>query len=355
MDNINISKNKIIAHFDRMQDIKKNNRCFPVCLEIHPTNACTHACHNCTFSFLQRGTEAHYLDMELVFRVVQNFVECGGKAILWSGGGDPISYMSNNNISGIKDLIEYTNLIGLEQGIYTNGEELNENIISSIIKYCKFIRFSLDAFLPETHEAVHNTRSFNQILENIKKCINMKYITGSNVDIGVSYVIYDNNASDIVHYREFLQTYNVDYLYFKPGVINNITPEQKERQNFALSMLCDVLKEDFIDVRIEIAEDKIRDILNGKNSKMVEKCYMGFLSPVLAADGKLYFCCHSLNKTSFLLGDIVHESLQDIYSRLMLNKFNDFRKCPIDCKGNLINQDIDNLLHLLSNKHLNFL
>ena len=351
----NISRNKIFAHFDRIESIYRNNICFPVCLEIHATNVCTHACNHCSFSFLPKGADAHRLDKDLVFRVVCDFKKCGGKAVLWSGGGEPTSYRSIDNMYGIKDLIEYTHTVGLDQGIYTNGEGLDDDIISTVIQHCKFIRISLDAFSPETHEKIHNTRSFEQILHNIEKCVHRKKLTGSKIVIGISYLLYDNNIDDIVHYEKFYQTHNIDYIYFKPGIIKNITPIQKVKCDEAVHILCEILGDDVKRDYIEIADEEIWSAVNGKNEKPLKKCYMGSIFPLLAADGKLYYCCHSLNKPGFCLGDLTHERFQDIYSRLVLNDYNDFQKCPIICRGYLINQDVDNMLALLSNEHCNFL
>lgn len=350
----NISSNKIFAHLDRIKEIIEYNRCFPVCLEIHPTNYCTHNCNNCTAKRNRSKNIKDAMTSELIFNILHDFKRNDGKAILWSGGGDPALYSCPETNRKLNDLIDYCGDLGIDQGVYSNGEHLNDQMMESIIKNCTFLRISLDAFSSQTHKRVHNVDSFDVILENIKCCLDLKTKLDSQIDIGISYVVYGNNIDDLSDFKSFLNSYPVDYLYFKPGVIIDASDKVKRGQKAGLLKIKEILDNNNSGTQIEVADKKFKNIIH--STEDIEKyCYIGALFPLISADAKLFYCCHTVNNADFLIGDLKEEALYDINKRFQINRYCNFNACPVNCRGHIINEDVESAICLLTNKHKNFL
>jgi sulfatase maturation enzyme AslB (radical SAM superfamily) len=350
----NISSNKIFAHLDRVKEIIEYNRCFPICLEIHPTNYCTHNCNNCTAKKNRTTNIKDAMTSDLIFNILEDFNRNGGKAILWSGGGDPALYSCPETGRKLNDVIDYCGNLKIDQGVYSNGEHLNHQMIESIVKNCTFLRISLDAFSPQTHKRVHNVDSFNIILKNIAHCLEIKNELGSQIDIGISYVVYENNIADLTNFKSFLNNYPVDYLYFKPGVIIDASDEAKNNQRAGLLEIRENLKEYNQKTQIEIADKKFENIVHSAD-EYKKSCYIGALFPLISADAKLFYCCHTVNNVDFLIGDLKEEALYDISKRFQINRYCNFKSCPVNCRGHIINNDVESAICLLTNRHKNFL
>lgn len=349
----NISSNKIFAHLERVKEIIAKNRCFPICLEMHPTNYCTHNCNNCTAKKNRTKNIKDAMTSELIFNILDDFKSNAGKAILWSGGGDPALYSCPETDRNLNDLIDYCGNLGIDQGVYSNGEHLNYQMIESIIKNCTFLRISLDAFSAQTHKRVHNVDSFDIILKNIKCCLELKAKLDSQIDIGISYVVYENNLDDLSNFNYFLNNYPVDYLYFKPGVIIDASDEVKREQQAGLLKIKESLKNYNSGTQIEIADKKFENIIHSTEIK--NYCYIGALFPLVSADAKLFYCCHTVNNMEFLIGDLKEETLLDINKRFQINRYCNLKTCPVNCRGHIINSDVESAICLLSNRHKNFL
>lgn len=351
----NLSNHKIFGHLERVQELKTKETCFPVCLEIHPTNKCMHNCFNCTSQDVRNKDRKMSIDGKQLKGILKQFAEFGGKAILWSGGGDPTLYHCPDSNISFKDIIHYANSLGLNQGVYTNGECLTPEIIGEIITSCTFIRFSLDSFTPATHKKVHKTDCFDKIVENLELTLELKKKTDSPIDVGVSYVIYPNNISDLKYTEQWLENHHPTYLYFKPGELRAPTALLTTKQKLAFYYVRQIIKRYRGSTDVEIASTKFSNLLNNVQKESRTTCYIGALFPTISANGVIYYCCHTVNKTQFIVGDTNKNSFEEIMQNFKYTNYKDFAHCPRNCRGHIINHDVDEAMDFLNNKHINFL
>lgn len=351
----NVSGHKIFTHFDRIIQLSSDRKCFPICLELHPTNKCTHNCFNCTSKDVRGANRKKYIDGEQLKRILKQFKEEGGKAVLWSGGGDPTLYYCERTKTSFEDIIKYANELGIDQGVYTNGDSLTPSLIEQIIKCCTFFRISLDSFTEKTHSRVHNTNSFPKVIHNIKESIECKKKNNSQIDIGVSFVVYDNNITDIRLTHKWLEDIHLDYLYFKPGIFRENSVLANLKQAMAFKYIKSASKRYKGNTDVEIAAQKFNNILGKSRNQKRKICYLGTVFPTVSADGIVYYCCHTVNVEKFIVGDTNKNSLKEIINQFQIDNYTDFNTCPINCRGHIINEEVDLALQYAENKHINFL
>ena len=100
-------KNKLYAHLDTLNMIVKNKPWHSFCLEIHPTNYCTHNCTDCTSSPYRLHHHKQYLPAPELFNVLKLFSQLQGKSILWCSGGEPCSYKCKLTNKRFLDIAQY--------------------------------------------------------------------------------------------------------------------------------------------------------------------------------------------------------------------------------------------------------
>ena len=353
MQQRNVSNNKVIFHLDNIKNIKEKNIFAPICFEIHPTNYCTHNCMNC-ISQTNRKEHSDIINGAALIDALKKFRDNGCKSILWSGGGDPLLYHCTKTKIRINDIILYANKIGLKQGVYTNGEYFDDELIKTILSSCTFLRFSLDSFSHKTHKRVHRSNSYNKIIDNLNRCVKLKKQLNSSIDIGASYVVYDNNIKDIFcSANKWLKANTIDYVYFKPGTFKKNSIITKFKQRIAFRYLLTKKKSSKTFANIEIAQIKFNNLLKGHEHKNRKVCYVPMIFPTLTANSSLYYCCHMVYSKEFLIGNLAN--IDNIYSNFIYNEDLDFSKCPINCRGHIINRDIEYAIQMLDNKHIDFL
>ena len=79
---------KLLNHYPKVEGMIKDNKTFPIAVEIDLTNKCNHKCIWCMFEgFKER--KPHSLDKELVFDLLKELKSLDVKAITFVGGGEP--------------------------------------------------------------------------------------------------------------------------------------------------------------------------------------------------------------------------------------------------------------------------
>lgn len=314
-------------------------------MEVHLTNRCQLNCLYCSFENRNRDYTIRFSALE---KVLKDFVKLGGKSILWSGGGEPTLY--RNNLYTIKDAIDCAYEVGLKQGLYTNGNYMKDILIECILEKCTFIRFSMAAFTKNKYSEIHRYDGYKKIVENISTCMRKKSVIGSNIDIGISYIMCKNNTFDLKNVFKFLEKVKPDYIYFKPAVYDDFSKInlflQKEMVRYIKSRI------NKNGLYIEFSEQKSQNLLLNTMRKY-RHCYIGNLFPTIAANGDIYNCCHHIGNKKYLMGNIYLNDLKTVFSKIHI--VNDFAACPPNCRGDIINEDISIIETILENKHSDFL
>lgn len=274
---------------DEISDIKKGKDVYPITCEIDPSNACN---LNCSFCMYAKGLKKNrdILPWKTYYNLITELKILGVRSITFTGGGEPLMNPRFN------DMVSEAHSVGFEIGLITNGTLLDrvENL-----NYFKFIRISLDAYDKKSYEKIKGKDLFNKVIKNIIRVTKRKV-----TDIGISYVVCEDNVNGIEEIQEILSGIGIKYIQFKPAWINGGKFELPEG----------------------ISGDKtiITDRYIAKNNL---PCLIAGLIGIVGADSKVYFCCqYRLNK-KFCLGSLEEESFASLWKKRK-NIVPDISKCP---------------------------
>ncbi len=282
-------ENKIIYYMDKISDMKKGKKVYPITCEIDPSNACNLSCSFCMYKkSLKRNRDI--LPWEIYSYLITELKLLKVKSITFTGGGEPLMNPRFN------DMVSKAYSLGFEIGLITNGILLNkvENL-----DHFKFIRISLDAYDEKSYHEIKGKNFFNRVMKNIKDAVN-----DDKTDIGISYVICEENVSGIQKIQETLSGIGIKYIQFKPAWINGRKFELPENINGDKVIVTDRY----------IAKDNL-------------PCLIAGLIGIVGADSKVYFCCQYRLNEKFCLGSLAEDSFWDLWEKRK-NIMPDISKCP---------------------------
>jgi MoaA/NifB/PqqE/SkfB family radical SAM enzyme len=244
---------KLLHHEDAITDLK-NKKNHPIVLHIMPTEACNLKCVFC--SVAQRGEEGKLypdLRMDQIKYVVGVLKKKGLKAVILSGGGEPVIYPE------INELIEYLYQNGLEIGLITNGVLLKEKIKKNNIDKLTWVRVSINS------------------LDYLEK-IELPEFNSEKTTFGMSYIWnpLSEKKFEIVknEIKKIRETNKVEYIRLLPDC--NLDDDNLEEGHKKLHKLAEDLGEPYFH--------------QYKIHQQPEECHLGRVHPVLYTDGMIYPC-----------------------------------------------------------------
>ncbi len=250
---------KFFAHEEAMNNLR-NGKGQVVTSHLMPTDLCQHDCVFCSVSNRPKNVLA--LDDMLAY--VDTLRQFGLKAVIISGGGNPILYKHGED--DLNDLIEELDARNLEIGLITNGMPLKS--------YNG--RMSWKNIRPETLDLLTWVRISMSGLDHAEKEVYVPDIDKSLTTLGFSYVYYDETRDDWLE--------------------DEITYYTEKHKPHYVRLLPDCLGADKLACRVghlkEMAKriDPDRVFVQYKPGKAPNACYLGYVHPVLNSDGYVYPC-----------------------------------------------------------------
>lgn len=113
---------KMFYHQQAMKNLR-NGKGTPIVTHVMPTDICQHECAFCSVA----TREGNVLKMSDIKIYLDQLVPLGLKAVIISGGGNPLLYKCPETKVGISELITYINSLGLEIGMITNGMPMKKD------------------------------------------------------------------------------------------------------------------------------------------------------------------------------------------------------------------------------------
>ncbi len=170
------------------------------------TDRCNHACTFCDGYY--RELSASSLPWERLERLVDEMIEVGVLAVVIAGDrGEPMLHPR------IADLLERLTGGGIAVGLYTNGSVLTARALRAL-RDVAWIRVSLDAGTPETHQRIHNypshRRDFARLLDNVAA------LCAVHADVGLSFVLDPLNVNEMELAAERLLPLGPRFIEYKP-------------------------------------------------------------------------------------------------------------------------------------------
>ena len=110
---------KFFAHQEAMTKLR-NGRGQPIVTHVMLTDVCNHTCAFCSVQH-RAGDSLRFDDVLTYLDILQKY---GLKAVILSGGGNPILYRCKETGKNFNDVVDAIHKRGLEIGLITNGMPL---------------------------------------------------------------------------------------------------------------------------------------------------------------------------------------------------------------------------------------
>ncbi len=348
---IEIDSHKLMYHPERVAEWKKNKDCYPIYVEIGPTNRCNHRCIFCCYDFFVNKTGIN-IDREVMLRTLKEMAEKGVKSIMFAGDGEPLLHKN------IIEFVEKAKEFGLDVSITTNGSLLDDEKAKKILPHLSWIRFSVDAGTSETYAKVHgvSAENFNKLIDNIKNAVEIKKKNNLNVIIGVQFLLIPENIPDVLKIAKIAKQIGVDNLQIKPysqhpDSINKFVVNYKDYAYLAPELE----KFNSTNFKIFFRKQTIKRIEEGN---IYSKCHGLSFFTLIDAKGDMLPCSLYYGNQDLIYGNLYKNSFQEIWEgekrKKIIEKISsNVSNCRHGCRLDVINR----YLHRLKNpqEHDNFI
>lgn len=280
---------KMFYHQEAMQKLR-DGRGMPIVSHVMLTDICQHTCAFC--SVLTRDGNV------LPFGVVENYLDTlvglGLKSVILSGGGNPILYKCKLTGKDFNDAVDMIHGKGLQIGVITNGMPLKD--------YDG--RNSFRTVRPETLDKLTWLRISMSGLDHKEREVFVPDIDNSKTTLGFSYVYHDiyeekeePNHGKVSTPEEWsghgIPELGKDRL---PWLTDKIGSYVQKHNPTYVRLLPNCLEPLLIADRCADLQD-MADIIDPnivfvqyKPPAAPNKCYLGYVHPVLNSDGYVYPC-----------------------------------------------------------------
>jgi MoaA/NifB/PqqE/SkfB family radical SAM enzyme len=345
------SSDKILKHLDRVNAWLQGQNPPPITVELDMTNLCNHKCPECSgWYFQNRGKD--YLDKDLAANIIRQLAQAKIRGLIFTGGGDPLCHPE------VIFVLKLAHKLGLDIGFITNGSLINNKVARALLKCCTWVRISLDAASSKDFERIHGLDgdAFAKVISNIRLLTEMKKSFKSKTIIGIGYLTCDYTQNKMLDATKLCKGLGVDYLQFRPLQIHN-----QGTFEYHLTDLSQIIqkcmqegeKDGFNVLYSQHKYDMMKDKRYGRN---YQQCYGHQFAAVIAADAKMYLCCHMRGHQKYCIGDLGQDTFKEIWNSKRRKKVAeniDFKDCVPLCRGNTFNQILWNIKQ--PKEHVNFL
>lgn len=297
---------KFFAHQEAMQNLR-NGKGQPIVTHVMLTDVCNHTCAFCSVQ-ARAGDSLQFYD---IMQYLNTLKQYGLKAVILSGGGNPILYKCRHTSKNFNDVVAMIHDMDLEIGLITNGMPLRkfEGEWAHDLKTFTF-RESWGTVRPETLDKLTWVRISMSGLDHPEREVYVPDIDPSKTTLGFSYVAHDifHEPKDPYHgkvsrrldligdlkYPEepfeqrinvladqvahYVRVYNPRYVRLLP---NCLEPELIPQRCSQLQAMADYINE------VTLKESAF---VQYKPPQAPKACYLGYIHPVLNSDGYVYPC-----------------------------------------------------------------
>ena len=309
----------------------------PITVELHLSNVCN---HNCYYCFAEKQKDLKIMTRNDAFDVIRKLREMKVKGLIFSGGGEPTLSPHFVHVSN------FASINGIKQGLITNGD-FKKDLIETIVSNFSWVRFSLDTVISQNYakiRGVSEDRLF-VVFDNLKKLVELKKKSKSNVTIGAQTVVTEDNVDDLATTYLALIEAGVDYYQIRPLENHIYSKKLWNKIQRAIWDLRDISnikgKNTFL---IESGKWKIINPYSDLKDRGYNECHCYPFIGAISAHGKIYICCHFVGDERFCYGDVIKDSVEELLrKREVVAKNIDLKKCPLACRGNQINIRLEGL------------
>ena len=357
MDKYFIDSHKLYWHLDRVIEWREKGSVIPIYIEVSPVAYCNHQCLFCAIDFAQE--KAVQLDSAVFCKKIKEMGKLGVKSIMFAGEGEPLLHKD------LPVMVKAAKDAGIDVSLTTNGATGTYEIWNEILPCLTWARFSVDAGTSKIYAKVHNVTEniFNKTINCIKEAVNVKKKYNLNTQIGIQFVVIEENYKDLEKAICLFREMGVDYLSIKPyslhpGMINKKEVVYNKEIIQYIQKIVDAYKEK-PEMDVIFRKDALESYANQKIT--FSHCnalpFWGYIS----SKGDFYTCSVFIGDERFKAGNIYKESMESIFSGKKRMNSIEFGKNELsingECRTNCRMARINEFLEFLENKpmHINFI
>lgn len=297
---MNISKDKMLAHLDRVVGTKK-----PITADIFLTNFCNNKCPYCTYRRWNLASSTKAMTFDEFVTYATRLRELGVLGIILTGGGEPTL---------CPDFLKITNW--LEQEGFHYG--INTNFNNLVYFKPDYLKVSLDGYDEDSYERSRGVRKYSVVKNNIEKYAAWKKENSPKTSLGIQWVA--SSVEDVFRFYNANADLDVDYIVFRPfestyGSYYN-DPVRKAQANEISSAINELLTKDHRVVR------NFKWDLLGKQEKY---CTASWAQIAINEHGEVMYCCH---KPYEIIGHIMDDDIIEKKEKAVTN----MKMCDIPCR-----------------------
>jgi GTP 3',8-cyclase len=334
------SSNKLLFHENVLRRALEEKTVFPIMYEISLSGWCTEKCIYC---FNMHNHSRQKLSNVQVEHVLSEIKFLGGKAVEFSGGGEPLlSPIADKAILTAKDL-------SLSVGIITNGVCLTPYLAEVIAVSASYCRVSIDSIDTDCYQQIRGTRHLVAALTGLQMLVEAKRRLNGKTLIGAHVVWINQSFEDIERTAYYFSQTGIDFLQVRPvdnvpGVNDHLRPLYTEKQ---LHELIDLTSRfDKGPFRVTTSADKWNEVLQEIPPKNYSGCPGANFTAAIGHDNNLYLCCTEFGNPSYSIGNLNIHSLEELLisdKRKQLIQGINHNECLSQCRNNQLNKLFTNL------------
>lgn len=294
-DTFTSTGHKFFAHEEAMTKLR-NGRGQPIVTHVMLTDVCNHTCAFCSVQH-RAGDSLPFDDVMAYLDTLQSY---GLKAVILSGGGNPILYKRDGKT--FNDVVDAIHAKGLQIGLITNGMPLKQydgrnswrSVHPETLDKLTWIRISMSGLDHAEHEVfvpdidpTKTTLGFSYVAHDIYDApedkAHGKVSTVTDVlrlgNSGLSIRRFDDRIDELSWaFLTYCTQYKPRYLRLLP---NCLEPS-------LIATRCQQLDDMAKHINFSLDEEVL--FVQQKPPKAPHACFLGYVHPVLNSDGYVYPC-----------------------------------------------------------------
>jgi len=291
----------LIAVYPKVLQILNGEIPLPEVVELFLTNYCNFACPHCRCA-THHGDATQFLDVEVLYRLLQELDAKGVKTIELGGGGEPLEHPE------IEKILRWFRDQRFRVGIITNGYRFTSQpeLFDLLMDCGDWVRFSLDAVSDDTYRIVHGRSDLSysvlrSVIVDALRRVRRKPSVDHRPKVGIKLIVQEANEHQVLTAVDEAVDLGVDYLQFKWLEDHPRSIPQARRATLATDLSRRI--------RDLSANSVFVDVLPGYGgSRVHSRCIMSVLHPVIDWDGAVYMCAFFHHrKEKHAIGNVARE------------------------------------------------
>lgn len=310
------AQSKPLHHLDRVMSLRNGHAPAPVHMQLILSDLCNQDCSFCAYRMssglsteLFATPETHNpnrkMPTEKALSLLQEFRRMGGKAVQFTGGGEPTVHKDHLAI------FETAQSLGLETALVTNGVKLNPEHPS--IARMKWIRVSVDAGTAETYAKVRRVseKHWHRAWRTIGELAKLP------PRLGVGFVVTNENYREAALAAKQAKEAGADNIRF--GAVFS-----QDSHGFYFHSDFEAIEDALLEAEQEqteffkvhnLFERRLDDLDRGKRKQPF--CGYQYFTTYIGGDMNVYRCCNTAYTRLGLIGSVENAGLEEVWGEKM--------------------------------------